>query len=80
MSERDKVVKLKVLSVLLGAEGVCAGAGAAGLAYVYFVGNEVPSYDATIYSVILWILVIAIFWLAAFKLKRIQQYLSKEDA
>ena len=77
MSERDKAVKLKVISVLLGALGVFAGWSAAGRAYIYFVGNGVTSYYATVYSIILWILVIGVFWLAAFKIKRIQQYITK---
>jgi hypothetical protein len=80
MSERDKAIKLKVIAVLLGALGVCAGGGAAAYAYVFFVGIGVTSYDATVYSVILWIFVIGVFWLAAFKLKRIQQYITKEPA
>ena len=78
MSERDKAVKLKVGSVLLGALGICAGAGAASRAYLYFVGVGVTSYYATVYAMILWVFVIAIFWLAAFKLKRIQQYITRD--
>ena len=80
MSERDKAVKLKVVSGLLGALGVCAGGGAAARAYLFFVGIGVTSYYATVYSIILWIFVIGGFWLAAFKLKRIQQYVTKEAA
>jgi hypothetical protein len=49
-SERDKAIKLKVIAVLLGALGVCAGGGAAAYAYVFFVGIGVTSYDATVYS------------------------------
>jgi hypothetical protein len=77
MSERDKAVKLKVVSVLLGVLGVFAGWSAAGRAYLYFVGVGVTSYYATVYSVILWVSVIGAFGLAAFKLKRIQQYITK---
>ncbi len=80
ISEQDKAIKLKVISVLLGALGVCAGGGAAAYAYVFFVEIGVPSYYATVYAVILWLSVIAIFWFAAFKLKRIQQYITKEAA
>jgi hypothetical protein len=80
MSERDKAIKLKVVSVLLGALGVCAGGSAAGYAYVFFVGIGATSYDATVYAVILWLFVIAVFWVAALNLKRIQQYITKEAA
>jgi hypothetical protein len=80
MSERDKAIKLKVLSCLLGVLGVLWGWSAAGYAYLYFVGVGVTSYSATVYSVIVCLFVIAIFWLAAFKLKRIQQYFTKEPA
>lgn len=79
-SEKDKAFKLKVIAVFLAVLGVLFGGGAAGFAYVFFVGVGVTSYYATVYSVILWLFVIAIFWLAAFKLKKIQQYLTKEDA
>lgn len=81
MSERDKVYKLKVAAVFLVVLGALFGAGAAGLAFPYFVGNGVTSYYATVYSIILWIFVIGVFWLAsilaAFKAKRIQQYITK---
>jgi hypothetical protein len=78
-SERDKAIKLKVIAVLLGALGVFAGWSTAGYAYTYFVGAGVTSYYATVYSVILWLFVTAIFWLTALKLKKIQQYLTQED-
>lgn len=77
MSEKDKAVKLKVMSVLLGALGVFAGWSAAGRAYLYFVGVGVTSVYATIYSIILWLSVLGVFWLVAFKVKRIQQYITK---
>jgi hypothetical protein len=74
-SERDRAVRLKVASGLLGACGVFTGWYATGRAYVYFTGVGVTSYDATVYSVIVCFFVIAVFWLAAFKLKKIQQYI-----
>ncbi|MCW4005304.1 MAG: hypothetical protein NWF04_01700 [Candidatus Bathyarchaeota archaeon] len=80
MSEREKAVKLKVISVLLGVLGVFAGGYAAGRSYVFFVENGVTSYYSTVYAVILWFFVIGAFWLAAFKLKRIQHYITKEPA
>jgi len=80
MSERDKAIKLKVVSVMLGAMGVLFGGGAAAQTYLYFVRIGATAYDATVYSVTVWIIVIAIFWLAAFKLKRIQQYITRESA
>jgi hypothetical protein len=78
MSERDKAIRLKVLSVLLGAIGVCAGGGIAARTYLYSVVNGVTSCDATVYSAVVWVCVIAVFWVGAFKLKKIQQYITKE--
>ena len=80
MSERDKVYKLKVAAIFLVVLGVLFGWSAAGLAYVYFVGYGVTSANATVYSVILWIFVMGVFWLAAFKAKRIQQYITRGPA
>ena len=77
MSERDKAYKLKVAAIFLVVLGVLVGWSAAGYAYIYFVWNGVTSANATVYSIILWILVIGVFWLAAFKIKRIQQYITK---
>jgi hypothetical protein len=81
MSEREKVYKLKVGAVFLVVLGVLFGWSAAGFAYVYFVGNGVSSANATVYSIILWIFVMGVFWfaalLAAFKAKRIHQYITK---
>ena len=84
MSERDKVYKLKVGAIFLVVLGVLFGLGAAGYAYVYFVGNGVTSANATVYSFIVCIFVIGVFWLAAllaaFKAKRIQQYITRGPA
>ena len=80
ISDSDKAVKLKVIIVLLVVLGVLFGWSAAGRAYVCFVGNGVTSYYATVYSVVLWLFVIGVFWLAAFKAKRIQHYITKEAA
>ena len=81
MSEREKAYKLKVGAIFLVVLGVLFGLGAAGYEYAYFVGNGVTSANATIYSIILWIFVIGVFWLAAlltaFKAKRIQRYITR---
>jgi hypothetical protein len=37
----------------------------------------VTSCDATVYSAVVWVCVIAVFWVGAFKLKKIQQFITK---
>ncbi len=78
MSEREKGYKRKVASIFLGVSGVLFGWGAAGYAYFCFSRIGVAIYDATVYSVIVSLSVIAIFWLVASNLKRIQKILTKE--
>jgi hypothetical protein len=78
MSEGEKAYKRKVASVFLGVAGVLFGWGAAGYAYIAFTLIGVAPYYATIYSALVSISVVAIIWLIAINLKKIQQYFTKE--
>jgi hypothetical protein len=55
------------LRVILTLVGVLAGWTVASYAFMYFIGNGVTSDYATGYSIIVWLVVLGVFWLVAFK-------------
>jgi hypothetical protein len=69
MSKGEKRAALRVILVLLG---VLVGWVAAGYAFMYFIGNGVPSDFATEYSIIVFLAFFGAFGLAAFKVKSVR--------
>jgi hypothetical protein len=64
MSKRAKKTAVRILLALAG---VFAGWAVASYAFMYFTGNGVTSDYATGYSIIVWLAVLGVFWLIAFK-------------